>query len=282
VGRAWEERLVADGAERVDPGLTDADRHDQRWAVCGRYVVESSPEVLAERFGVDDIRVTGAEPDYNVAPGTDVMVIRERDEHRVLSRVRWGLVPTWVKDPSVGPRLVNVRAESLFERFGPTAQKRRCLVPADGFYEWGPAPPAPGSTRHRSRPYYVHRSDGAPLPLAGLWEVWRIPEGHALARGHPDGWLRTCTIITTGATGRLAPIHERMPVRLAEPAWARWLDPRVEDPRVLAALLDPADPELRELEVRPVVPLVNRVANNGPELLAPAVVETLFHDSSVS
>ena len=244
--------------------------------MCGRYVVESTPEVLAQRFGVDDIRIVDAAPDYNVAPRTEVMVVRERDERRVLSRVRWGLVPTWARDPSIGDRMINVRSESVVEKFRPTIERRRCIVPADGFYEWGPAPPAPGSTRRRTRPYYVHRGDGAPLALAGLWEVWRIPGDHALASQHPDGWLRTCTILTTGATGPLAAIHHRMPVRLAESAWERWLDPAARNPGELMSLLEPREAALRDLEVRPVGPLVNRAVNNGPELVRAVEPDTLF------
>ena len=141
--------------------------------MCGRFVVASSPTLLAERFHAEET-MEATPPDYNVAPREDVAVVRERvgDEgtRRVLSRVRWGLVPAWAKDPSVGDRMINARAETLARSsaFQVAFEKRRCLIPADGFYEWQKIPPPPGATRGRRQPYFIHLRDGEPMAFAGL------------------------------------------------------------------------------------------------------------------
>jgi putative SOS response-associated peptidase YedK len=232
--------------------------------VCGRFVVASSPTLLAERFGVDEVAVDDAEPDYNVAPRAQVMVVRQRGEERVLSRVRWGLVPSWAKDPSIGDRMINARAEGLATKpaYKRAFAKRRCIIPADGFYEWKVvAPPTTPKGRPRKQPMFIHRRDGEPMAFAGLWEVWKIPDG-------ADEWLRSCAIVTTESNALLAPVHDRMPVVLPESAWERWLDPEGHDVDELAKLLRPAPDEWFELW--PVAPLVNTAANNGPELVIPA------------
>src|SRR5688500_14997559 len=165
--------------------------------MCGRFVVASSPQLLAEHFGVDDVWVDAAEPSYNVAPTEQVMVVRERqrdgEEQRVLSEVRWGLVPSWAKDPSVGNRMINARAETLTTK---SAYKRafethRCLIPADGFYEWKTvAPPSTPKGRPRKQPVFIHRRDGEPMAFAGLWAAWKAPDGFELEGIGEDGWLR--------------------------------------------------------------------------------------------
>jgi putative SOS response-associated peptidase YedK len=236
--------------------------------VCGRYVSVSSPTLLAERLHVDEIRaeVGEVEPDYNVTPRTEVPIVAERipeggDHLRVLDRVRWGLVPSWAKDVSVGDRLINARSEGLAEKpaYRKAFERRRCLMPADGFYEWR-ALPGPGK-RKQKQPYFIARVDREPMAFAGLYEVWRD-------RADPDsGWLRTCAIVTTDANEKLAPIHDRMPVVLAERDWAEWLDPANRDTTQLARLLVPAPSD--EFLAYPVSTLVNKPDNQGPELLEP-------------
>src|SRR6516162_4894956 len=198
--------------------------------MCGRFVVASSPTLLAERFHAEET-MEATPPDYNVAPREDVAVVRERvgDEgtRRVLSRVRWGLVPAWAKDPSVGDRMINARAETLARSsaFQVAFEKRRCLIPADGFYEWRHVPPPPGAKRGRREPFFIHRRDGEPMAFAGLWAVWKVPDAQVGTIGGDDGWLRTCSIVTAKANALLEPVHDRMPVVLAERAWDAWLDP---------------------------------------------------------
>jgi putative SOS response-associated peptidase YedK len=233
--------------------------------MCGRFVVASSPELLAERFGAQEVRVEGGEPSYNIAPRSEVMAIRERvrseDDHvvRVMSELRWGLVPSWAKDLSTGDRQINARAESLATRaaYKRAFAKRRCLIPADGFYEWKPVPSPTGAKRPKKQPFFVRRRDGEPMAFAGLWEVWRESED--------QDWTRTCTIVTTRANDLLAPIHDRMPVVLPEIAWDRWLDPRDTDVDALAELLEPAPGDW--FEAYPVSTRVNIADNDGPDLV---------------
>jgi putative SOS response-associated peptidase YedK len=227
--------------------------------VCGRYVQASSPELLAERFGVDEARVEDHEPRYNVAPRTDVPAVRRRDDRKILSSLRWGLVPSWADDPKVGDRLINARAESVADKpaYRTAFERRRCLVPADGFYEWQKLP-----GKKRKQPMFVHLRSGEPMAFAGLWEIWKDPK----AEGEDEGWLRTCAIVTTDANDVLAPIHDRMPVILPESAWGTWLDPDA-DPDTLRHLLVPAPDDL--IAIYPVSPLVNSADNDGPELVQP-------------
>jgi putative SOS response-associated peptidase YedK len=238
--------------------------------MCGRFVVASSPQLLAEHFAVEEVWVDAVEPSYNVAPTEQVLVVRERDDKRVLSSVRWGLVPSWAKNPSVGNRMFNARAEGLAEKpaYKRAFEKHRCLVPADGFYEWKVvAPPSTPKGRARKQPVFVHRRDGQPLAFAGLWAAWKVPDGLDVAGASDDGWLRSCVIVTTEPNTLLAPIHDRMPVVLPEAAWERWLDPDEHDTDALRVLLVPAPDD--DLELWPVSPLVNRTDNKGPELVQP-------------
>jgi putative SOS response-associated peptidase YedK len=242
--------------------------------MCGRFVVASSPTLLAERFHVDDVNADGHTPDYNVAPRENVLAVRERDSgdatRRVLSRLRWGLVPPGAKDPSVGDRMINARAETLATRHRRAFAKRRCIVPADGFYEWRRLEPAPPSSRPQKEPVFIHRRDGEPLAFAGLWSVWRVPDELAGAVGDEDGWLRSCAIVTTGANRLVAPIHDRMPVLLPEEAWGAWLAPRPADEDRLEALerlLVPAPDD--GLEAYTVSSRVNRVVDKDADLVRP-------------
>ena len=225
--------------------------------MCGRYVTVSSPALLAERFGVTEIRVEELEPSYNVAPRADVPVVAERHGERVLDIVRWGLVPSWAKDRSIGDRLINARAETLTtsNAFKRAFERRRCIVPADGFYEWQAI-----EGQRTKQPWFFRRRDGEPLAFAGLWEIW-----HDRAEGDDAPRVRSCTIITTTPNELLAPIHDRMPVVLAEDAWDTWLSVDNRDVATLAPLLAPMP--ARELEAWTVSTLVNKADNNGPELL---------------
>ena len=250
--------------------------------MCGRFVTASSPALIADRFAVDEIdESVGAEtkPDYNVAPRRDVMVVREREDQRVLSRLRWGLVPSWAKDVKIGDRMINARAETVATKpsYRRAFAKKRCLIPVDGFYEWKAGTPVAGQVgqagelgvKPKKQPFFIHRCDGEPMAFAGLWEVWKVPDEEAAELGGPrlgdaDGWLRTCVIVTTTPNSVMEPIHNRMPVILPESAWEQWLDPNEHDVDALSKLLVPAPPEL--FEAYPVSTNVNNARNNRPEL----------------
>ena len=233
--------------------------------MCGRYIQVSSPTLLAEHFNVDEIAVPEApEADYNIAPRKEVLTIVQRglDDPdaepggvRVLEQMRWGLVPSWAKDLKIGDRLINARAESLAEKaaFKTAFRKRRCIMPADGFYEWQRIEGKP------KQPMFIHQRDGEPIAFAGLWEVWKD-------RSVEDApWLLSCAIVTTRANAIMEPIHDRMPVMLPESAWATWLDVRVADRDALDPLLVP--PADETIELWPVSTTVNNAGNNGPELV---------------
>ena len=223
--------------------------------MCGRFVAATPPSVLAERFMVDEIVVDDRPPSWNVAPTADVYAVaRSRQGARRLGTLRWGLVPSWADNPSGGARLINARAETVATNgvYRESFARRRCIVPADGFYEWQ-APAEPGDTK---QPYFIRAVDGQALALAGLWDSWRDAEGR---------WLRTCTIVTTGANDVVAPLHDRMPVVLPEEAWAGWLDASELDVRGARALLAPAPAGV--LERHRVSTAVNSARNDGPELV---------------
>ena len=235
--------------------------------MCGRFVQASSPELLVARFGVDELTAARHEPSYNVAPRATVYAVRDRaggdggsaDRRRYLSDLRWGLIPSWAKDPKVGDRMINARAESLADKpaYERAFRRHRCLVPAEGFYEWQRR----GS---RKQPMFIHRRDGEPMAFAGLWAAWRDRGEGGFA--DPDGeWLRSCAIVTTNANNTLAPLHDRMPVVLEERNWDRWLDPGSGDVDALAHLLQPASDDL--LVAYPVGSAVNSADNDGPELV---------------
>jgi putative SOS response-associated peptidase YedK len=231
--------------------------------VCGRFVSVSSPDLLAERFHAEAIALDdGAKrANYNVTPREQIYVVRRRKSGETqLSTARWGLVPSWAKDPKVGDRQINARAESVptTPAYRRAFERRRCIIPADGFYEWRHE-----QGKKRKQPVFVRARDGEPLAFAGLWEVWRENEH--------DDWLRSCTIITTDANELLAPIHDRMPVILPESAWEPWLDPSNEDRDALVRFLAPTPSDA--LELWRVAPLVNSPDNNGPELIEPVASE---------
>jgi putative SOS response-associated peptidase YedK len=231
--------------------------------MCGRYVSVRSNEDLTEEFdALDSTNDEWTAPNYNVAPTDPVRVVVNRplrdadgtpakQPTRQLRVVSWGLVPSWSKDRKTQGRMFNARVEGVAttNAFRRAYAKRRCLVPADGWYEWQ-------LVDGRKQPIYMTPEDDHSIAFAGLYEFW----------GEAGQTLTTCTIITAPAAGVLSEIHDRMPLALPRDSWSRWLDPTVEDP---ADLLEPWDEAGGErLELRPVATLVNKVDNNGPELLA--------------
>ncbi len=238
--------------------------------MCGRYASTKSPAALAEEFdALDDTAGNAPGPDHNVAPTKPVISVVTRHPRdpegradprttvRSLRVMRWGLVPSWAGDPAIGSRMVNARAESAASRpaFRRPLARRRCLLPADGWYEWK-------REGRAKQPYYL-TGGASPLALAGLWETWR---GRDAPEDEPP--LLSCAVLTTAAVGRLTGIHDRMPLVLPRSAWAAWLDPDRED--VADLLVPPSAALVDGLEPRPVSPLVNDVRRNGPELIEPA------------
>lgn len=228
--------------------------------MCGRYTSTTSPVDLAAYFDVDEIVATDLGPRYNVAPTDPVYgVASSKDGTTRLGTFRWGLVPFWAKDVSVGSRMINARAESVLDKsaFRRPFERRRCILPADGFYEWQAVEGA-----RKKQPWYIHRRDGDVLALAGLWDSWRP------VKGSDEGRIVSCSIITTGANASMAPLHDRMPVVLPPSAWAAWLDPDNDRVEELHRLLVPAPDDL--LELTPVGYAVGDVRNDGPHLIEPA------------
>jgi len=226
--------------------------------------------LLAEHFHLDEIATEPHQADYNVTPRRSVYaIVRREPEVRTLESMRWGLVPSWAKDPKIGDRLINARAETVADKpaYRRAFRKRRCIVPADGFYEWQARPRA-GTTKSPKQPMFIHRRDGEPLAFAGLWEAWRDPDDADAP------WLTSCVILTTRANDVLAPIHDRMPVVLAEPNWATWLDPGAPDIAALEPLLVPAPSEW--FEAYPVSTRVNKPTNNSADLVVQVEPETRF------
>jgi putative SOS response-associated peptidase YedK len=230
--------------------------------MCGRFVSSSPPDELAKYFGVEQVAEQVLEPSYNVAPTKDIYAVLESGGVRRLEALHWGLVPFWAKDPSVGNKMINARADSVTTKnsYKRAFAKRRCIIPADGFYEWQKIP-----GQKAKQPMYIERADGEPLAFAGLWELWR-PKG--AAEGDDRDLLRSCTIITGEPNEKMAEIHDRMPVMLPPSAWSAWLDPANDDLDALATLLVPAPSEL--ITMHPVSTAVNNVRNDGPQLVEPA------------
>jgi len=243
--------------------------------MCGRFVSATSPDEIAKYFDASTVDEALLEPSYNVAPTNDVYVVveepgpsgREPGEARVrrVEAFHWGLVPFWAKSPAVGNKMINARAETLAEKgaFKRAFTKRRCIIPADGFYEWAEVP----GQKKKKQPMYVERTDGAPFAFAALWEVWRGAEND------DSDHLRSTTIITGQPNEKMAEIHDRMPVMLAPEAWETWLDPDVRDLELLGELLVPAPSSL--ITMHPVSTEVNDVRNDGPQMRdqAPTVAE---------
>jgi putative SOS response-associated peptidase YedK len=225
--------------------------------MCGRFVSARKRLELLEEFGVTRDSVTDEPgPDYNVAPTKRIYaVLTSKDRERELRTVKWGLVPFWAKDSSGGARMINARAETVAVKpaFRRAFAKRRCLLPADGYYEW-----------KDKKPFYIQRTDGGDLALAGIYELWRdatVPEDDEKA------WLWTAAVITTQAADEVGEIHDRMPMIIVPELWADWLDPDNTEVSQLQAAMSPA--MSGEITSYPVSTDVNYVRNNGPELIRP-------------
>jgi putative SOS response-associated peptidase YedK len=220
--------------------------------MCGRFVRKSDARTIAREFDVDEVAADLA-PSYNVAPTQQVAVVMTEGKKRLVS-MRWGLIPAWSDDPSIGNRLINARAETVAEKpsFREAFMRQRCLVIADGFYEW--------QKRGRTRqPYFIHLKTDRPLGFAGLYDVWTSPGGEVIT---------TCTIITSEPNETVKILHDRMPVILSKEFEDAWLDPYNADHASLVRMLSPYS--ANEMEMHTVSALVNSPANDSPACMAPA------------
>lgn len=246
--------------------------------MCGRYASSVDPEDLVEEFELRTADLPRLAADYNVAPTKEVYAILERPPRqevpdgpelpaeRQARILTWGLVPSWAKDPKIGSRMINARMETVAEKpaYRRAFEKRRAILPADGYYEWYVTEELTKAGKPKKQPFFIRPKGGGILAMAGLYELWRDPER---ADDDPLRWKWTCTVITTDATDDLGRIHDRMPLMLDRTAYDAWLDPTNNDRADLLGLLRPAAPGL--LEAFPVSTLVSNVANNGPELIEP-------------
>ena len=221
--------------------------------MCGRYTLKSPIDVVVEHFGLEEYP-SSLTPSYNIAPTQEVAAVVEEDEKRKLEMFRWGLIPSWAKDPAIGNKMINARAETVSEKpsFRSAFKRRRCLIVADGFYEWQKTD---GGAK---QPFYFRMKDSSPFAFAGIWETWD-------GRGEE---IRSCNIITTDANDLMREIHHRMPVILPAENHAAWLDPGFEEKEALLDLLRPYPSE--EMEAYPVSRRVNRPSNNEPGVVEPA------------
>jgi putative SOS response-associated peptidase YedK len=225
--------------------------------MCGRYAVTSVPEAIRALFRYK--ARPNFPPRFNIAPTQPIPIVRLADGERQFALVRWGFLPSWVKDPKDFTLLINARGETVIDKpaFRAAMRRRRCLIPADGFYEWR-------RSSDGNQPFYIRRQSGGLFAFAGLWETWTGPNGEE---------LETAAIVTTHANATLKPIHERMPVIVPEQAFDLWLDAATTDAQAAAALIAPAPDDL--FEAFPVSSAVNRVANDGPMLIEPATAAEL-------
>lgn len=237
--------------------------------MCGRYVAATPRDTLAELYEAVPEPDVVDRANFNTAPSQTITVVLEGEEDdgvtRRLTSARWGLVPSWAKDISIGSKLINARVETADTKpsFRSAWRKRRCIVPADGYYEWTPVPDET-TGKVRKQPYLMRPSEGGVLSFAGLYELWRDP---SKAEDDPDRWLWSVTILTTDATGPAGEIHDRTPLILPGDRLDRWLAPEITDPGAVREVLDGI--ELPVLEVAPVSTAVNSVRHNGPELIEP-------------
>lgn len=241
--------------------------------MCGRYSLSLDPDDLVRDFDIERVDVRERlEPSYNVAPTDEVYAIvsrypggdKEATPQRRLTRLRWGLVPYWSKDVKIASRLINARIETAHEKpaFRRAFTLRRCLLPADGYYEWYK------TKSGTKQPFFIRPKGDVPLAMAGLYEIWRDP---AREEDDPDRFRWTSTILTTRAEDSIGQIHDRMPFLIEPDNYAAWLDPGTGDVDTLRSLLVPAAPG--RLAAYPVSTAVNKVANNGPELTRPITPE---------
>jgi putative SOS response-associated peptidase YedK len=222
--------------------------------MCGRFGLTRPERLDLERFGIRELPPLA--PRFNVAPGSDILVVREREGERVADLVRWGLVPSWAKDPSIGNRMANARSDSAFEKpaFRNAMKTRRALIPADVFYEWQVVP-----GQSRKQPHAIRLRSGEPFAMAGLWEYWR-------AKGEDGEGIVSTAILTTDANALMARIHDRMPVIIAASHYDAWLDPRTPAP-ALRDLMQPCPSEW--LEAYPVSLRVNNPRADDERVLEP-------------
>lgn len=221
--------------------------------MCGRFSLTRREAELVERFGIELLFLEGEElrPRYNIAPTQMVPVVLDKDGQRVLATMKWGLIPFWTKDPKKTKPIINTRSESIAEKpfFKQAANKRRCLIPADGFYEWKKA-------NKEKIPLFIHFPDNEIFAFAGLWDQWKSSDGEI---------LRTCTIVTTEANAFMQPVHDRMPVIVRPEHEARWLDAAITDVEQLRDILEPLGNDA--LEMYRVSSQVNSSRNESPELV---------------
>ena len=225
--------------------------------MCGRFTLRTDPETLTETFpGFTTLAADEMSPRYNIAPSQPIAVVANNGENKV-EFFQWGLIPSWAKDPKIGNRMINARAETLAEKpsFRTPYKRRRCLVLTDGFYEWKAEPGSKSKT-----PFYIRLKSEKPFAFAGLWEAW--------SPNIDDDPLLSCTIITTSPNALMETIHRRMPVILEPDAYNLWLDPSDQSPKQLDGLLTAYPAE--EMEAYPVSRLVNRPSNDSPDCITPA------------
>lgn len=225
--------------------------------MCGRFTLTADQDSFEDRFSLTRFDL-GWVPSFNIAPTQEVLTVTNDGSENRPELMRWGLVPSWAKDPKIGNRMINARSETVAEKpsFRTAFKRRRCLIPADGFYEWKREGKA-------KKPMLITANPGGLFAFAGLWETWKQPD---------DSWLLTCAIITTSANEFMKSIHDRMPVILPRESEASWLDPEEQDTAMLSELLLPYDSD--RMEAYEVSTLVNSPRNNFPEVIEP--VATLF------
>ncbi len=221
--------------------------------MCGRFIVDSDEREIMRTFQIKLTEAT-VQPSYNVAPTQSVLAVVQRDGRRVLQAMRWGLIPVWAKDMAIGSKMINARAETIAEKpsFKRLLKSRRCLIVADGFYEWR----KDGAGKV---PMFISVQSKHPFGFAGLYDIWVAPDGQAIT---------SCTIITTGANDMMRSIHQRMPVILPKGAYRERLDPSNQNLEKLAKLLVPYSAD--KMQAYAVSPLVNSVGHNAPENIRPA------------
>jgi putative SOS response-associated peptidase YedK len=236
--------------------------------MCGRFTLRTPATVLIEQFDLEvgaDRQLELFEPRYNIAPTQEILVVRANRDNgrRTAATMRWGLIPSWTKQLAPGPPMINARAESLAEKpmFRTAFRQRRCLIPADGFYEWQKPT---GGGRGKKQPFHIHRADNRPFAFAGLWDSWTSKAD--TSGDEPPLAIESCTIVTTTANDALRTLHDRMPVILAAGDYTLWLDPTISEPAALQHLLAPCSDD--ELVARPVSTRVNYVVNDDPEVCA--------------
>jgi putative SOS response-associated peptidase YedK len=219
--------------------------------MCGRFTLTENPQVLRDVFDLST-PPQGMEPRYNIAPTQPVAVI-SNDDPRNLTYFRWGLVPSWSKDLSMGSKLINARSETAHEKpaFRAAFRRRRCIIPASGFFEWKQAD-------GKKIPHYIHPLEDQIFGFAGLWEIWHSPDGDE---------LRTCTILTTSANEFMSSLHDRMPVILPRELFEEWLQPGEQPLEVLIPMMKPYRPDA--MTAYPVSTMVNRPGNDVPDVIQP-------------